>query len=185
MLKKLWNDPVWSKVIAGVILAVLAVIGTYLLNWWSTIGRFIKRIWGFIFSTTVVPNWLLGILCLPFLLAILIICALVWDKFHPSHTRKPDWHTYTSDIFEGLRWRWNYRYDGETCDLYSYCPHCNLQINPDDSMIYLTGQIRFHCDGCGWELRRFSESERSLENLIKRLIHQRIGNGTLVKQNQT
>jgi len=40
MLKQYWNDPVWSKVIAGIILAVGALIGTYFLDWWPAIGRF-------------------------------------------------------------------------------------------------------------------------------------------------
>lgn len=36
MLKKLWNDQVWSKVIAGLILAGLAIFGTYVLKLWPT-----------------------------------------------------------------------------------------------------------------------------------------------------
>jgi hypothetical protein len=181
---KVWNDPVWSKVIAGVILTVLAVIGTRLLNWWPTIGRFINSVWGFISSATVVPNWLLGLLCLLSLPMILLICVLVWSKFHPSQNKGPDWHTYTSDIFEGIRWRWHYSYDA-IGNLYPYCPKCNLQINPDDSMISLTGQIRFYCDGCNWKLRKLSESEGSLENKVKRLINQKISNGKWIEQNKT
>ena len=37
MLKVIWNDPVWSKVIAGGILAAVAALGAYLLNWWPII----------------------------------------------------------------------------------------------------------------------------------------------------
>jgi hypothetical protein len=40
MLKKAWDDPVWSKVIASVILAVGTLLITYFLNWWPAIGRF-------------------------------------------------------------------------------------------------------------------------------------------------
>lgn len=38
MLKKLWNDPVWSKVIATAIVGFVVLIGTYLLNLWPTIS---------------------------------------------------------------------------------------------------------------------------------------------------
>jgi hypothetical protein len=40
MLKKVWNDPVWSKVIAGIILACGAGFGTYFL--WPNIGHIFK-----------------------------------------------------------------------------------------------------------------------------------------------
>ena len=40
MLKEIWNDPVWSKVIAGIILACGAGFGTYFL--WPTIGHIFK-----------------------------------------------------------------------------------------------------------------------------------------------
>jgi hypothetical protein len=56
MLKKLWNDPVWSKVIAGVILSVIMAGLASFLNWWPTIGRFIKKVWEYIFSNTTIPN---------------------------------------------------------------------------------------------------------------------------------
>lgn len=36
MLKKFWNDPVWSKVIASVIFAFGALLATYFLNWWPS-----------------------------------------------------------------------------------------------------------------------------------------------------
>ncbi len=37
MLKVIWNDPVWIKVIAGGILAAGAVLGAYFMNWWPII----------------------------------------------------------------------------------------------------------------------------------------------------
>jgi hypothetical protein len=42
LMKALWHDPVWSKVIAGVILAVTAAVGAYLLQWWPIIGGFLS-----------------------------------------------------------------------------------------------------------------------------------------------
>jgi hypothetical protein len=45
MLKKLWNDPVWSKVIAAAIIALAG--GAWLAhwqNWWTPIGHAIGRV---------------------------------------------------------------------------------------------------------------------------------------------
>jgi len=175
ILKKLWNDSVWSKVIAGAILTVLAIIGTRLLNWWPTIGRFIKSIWGFILSTTAVPNWLLGILSLLSLSVIFIIFAIVWEQFHPSQTQELDWHTYTSDIFFGLRWRWRYSIYSGIYNLCSFCPNCDYQIYHYDS----------RCDSCGKILDQSYESQDALEDKVERLIQQKLRNGTWIEQNQT
>lgn len=62
MLKKFWNDPVWSKVIAGTILAAGAVLGTYFLDWWPVIGHLLRVVYSFARSSTQVPNWILGVL---------------------------------------------------------------------------------------------------------------------------
>jgi hypothetical protein len=119
------------------------------------------------------------------LLTILIICALVWGKFHPSQTKELAWRKYTSDTFLGLRWQWCYSNDGEIYDLYSFCPYCNFQIFPYNiGAFQFSNRIEFRCDSCGMELGKFDESPRSLENKVKRFIQQKIRNGTWVKQNQ-
>jgi hypothetical protein len=171
MLKKLWNDPVWSRVIASVIFVVGATIVTYFRK---TIGRFIKRILEFIFSTTAVPNWLIGLLCLLSLLAILIICAFIWDRFHPSQTKELAWSKYTSDIFFGLRWRWSYSIYSGISNLCSFCPDCDYQIYQYDSC----------CDSCGKRFDQPYESRDTIEGKVERLIQQKLRNGTWIKQNQ-
>lgn len=42
LMKELWHDPVWSKVIAWIILAVGAAVGTYFFKWWPIIGGFLS-----------------------------------------------------------------------------------------------------------------------------------------------
>lgn len=54
MLKKIWYDPVWSKVIATIIFAALAALAGLS---WNPIGTFLL-------SASLVPHWLLGLLCL-------------------------------------------------------------------------------------------------------------------------
>ena len=41
-MKTLWHDPVWSNVIAGANLAVLAVVGTYSLRLWPIMTGFLS-----------------------------------------------------------------------------------------------------------------------------------------------
>ena len=62
MLKKLWRDPVWSKVIAGAILAIIGSCATY---FWPTVKSFLK-------SSTAVPNWLF----IAVSLGVIVICRL-------------------------------------------------------------------------------------------------------------
>jgi hypothetical protein len=63
-VKKLWNDPVWSKVIASVIFAAGTAAVYSLLNWWSVISPLLARVFAFASSATPVPNWFIGILVL-------------------------------------------------------------------------------------------------------------------------
>lgn len=53
MLKKIWHDPVWSKVIAAILVATLSAVATLL--WKSSVGAFLLR-------TSPIPNWVLGLL---------------------------------------------------------------------------------------------------------------------------
>lgn len=82
MLKKLWHDPVGSKVIAGVILLIIggAGIGTYLLNGWPVIVQYAKDAYNFALSPTSLPNWIIGVLGLFAASTIIIILILIWPK---------------------------------------------------------------------------------------------------------
>lgn len=180
MVKKLWNDPVWSKVIAGVILAVGACIGSYFLNWWPRIGSFIRKAYEFIFFTTNVPNWLLGILVILCLPTIFIVLALLWERIHPKKQNDvSDWRSYKTDIYFGLRWRWKYFDDGGIYDAYTFCPHCDFQVFPYKASGYrIIDRIGFHCDSCSRDLGEVDESQDSLENKVIRLIQQKLRTGS-------
>lgn len=185
MVKKLWNDPVWSKVIAGVILAAGATIGAYFLNWWPNIGRFIKKGYELAFLSTNVPNWLLGLMSILSLPVILIAAALIWEKIHPKETKKgPEWLSYRSDIYFNLRWRWNYFEDGNIFDLHTFCPHCDFQVFPHNASSFrMIDRIGFRCDSCGRNLGEMDESPDSLQNKVKRFIQQKLRNGFWARQN--
>jgi hypothetical protein len=48
MLKKIWHDPVWSKVIAVGIIAIFTAVGSYLLGWFPIIGQWLVSDYGLI-----------------------------------------------------------------------------------------------------------------------------------------
>jgi hypothetical protein len=81
-MRKLWNDPVWSKVIAGVILAVSLTAVSYLANQGLVIDPFLTRVFAFTSSPTPIPNWLSGIFLL--VLAVALVRNMsphaTWDR---------------------------------------------------------------------------------------------------------
>ena len=64
MLRKIWHDPVWSKVIVGVVLSIGAATVAYFLDWWPRIIQSLTAAPRFLGQRTSVPNWLLGSLVL-------------------------------------------------------------------------------------------------------------------------
>ena len=176
MLKKLWNDSVWSNVIAGTILAVGALLGAYFLDWWPTIGRFTKDAYNFSLSPTSLSNWIIGVLGLLAAPTIIVLLAMIWQTIFPSSaTTATDWRNYTTDKFSGLRWRWRYRENGQIYSVYTFCPHCDFQVYAKDISTYrAVDRIEFSCDSCGKRLGEFAESSASLESKVERFIQQKI-----------
>ena len=183
ILTRLWHDPVWSKVIAGAILAVGATVATYFLDWWPVIGRFISSSYVVALSSASVPVWVIVLVVLLALPTVLFLAALIWKRLFPSQSSPPSWKLYTSDIYFGLRWRWRYLDEGHIYDMHSFCPHCDFQVYARDVSSYrVISHIAFSCESCGQQLGDFQESLESLENKIKRFIQQKIRNGTWLSQ---
>jgi hypothetical protein len=88
VIKKLWHDPVWSKIISSALYAAFvgaAGIGaaTYF-HWWSAILTFL-------FGTFLVQRWLFGAL----LLGVLALLALRIDlALTRRKARRPRWFTW-------------------------------------------------------------------------------------------
>lgn len=176
---KLWHDPVWSKVIAGIILAIGAAIGAYFLDWWTAIDAFASSSYQFALSATSVPNWILMLMALLSLPTVALICAFAWQTAFPQKEDHLSWRNYTTDIYFNLRWRWKYFDDGGIYDPHTFCPHCDFQVFAQDvSSFRVIEHIAFHCDSCGRHLGEFQESFAALENKTKRFIQQKIRNGT-------
>ncbi len=178
-IRKHWHDPVWSKVIAATILAIAAVIGTYLLDWWPIISRMLKATLDFAFSSTAIPNWLLGILVVSLLLVLIIIGLVIWNKRH-SGQLAPNWLSYTTYTFFSIRWTWRYDETKKIIDLYSFCTDCDFQIYPQPNHDFLDQftHIQFHCENCGRNFGKFQEGIAQFENKVIRHIQRKIRNGS-------
>jgi hypothetical protein len=166
VLTKFSRHPVWSNVIAGLIVAGILGVITYSLNWWPTITRALTATNSFLWQRTSVPNWLLGFMILIALAALLTVVTVVIAN--TSRPPTPSWRSYTKDTFEGLTWRWAYDIHGGIYNLTSFCPHCDFEIDPR------LGQ----CESCGRRLTAVDGLIDHIHERIEKLIQQKVRNGT-------
>ncbi len=135
VLKKIWADPVWSKVIATAILTVAATVTTYLVGWWPNIATNASKIGFLAAASTPVPNWLLVPICLLAAFGVFVPLAILY-----RHIAGPDWHDYQQDTFFGIVWRWRYARDTIITPV-AFCPRCDTQMSPALTLITPTIRI--------------------------------------------
>lgn len=184
MIKEIWKDPVWSKVIATGILAIIASVGAYLLGIWGDIGLIISQSWAFICESTFTPNWLLGLMSIP---CILIIVALIEEARDKFIEKEPvlSYKNYNKDEFFGLTWAWRYL-NGGVDNLHSLCPHCEYQILPKNSSIYIAApSYEYSCDDCNYSAGSFEGHPENINQRVKLKIQQNLRTGQWVKKQNT
>ena len=178
MWERLWKDPVWSKVIAWGITAAIGGLGTYLLGYWPVVGRAISAAWNFLFASSNVSNWVIALLILGTVPSVALLAALAKHVVRGERASTPNWTSYKTDYFLGLRWRWNYA-GGNIVKLHAFCPICDYQLFARNASGYdLIDRISFSCDSCNRALAEFDESETHLESKIERFIQQKVRNNT-------
>ena len=174
-IKKIWHDPVWSKVISAAIMAVVVII----FPWWQRVTTLLEKTYVIFLQHSLMPNWLVGLMALCSLIVIMIVVVTVWSSFWPNSS-VPNWKSeYREDLFFNIRWRWRYSTDNAVTGILSYCPECDLQIYSINAGGYRAiPTIVFVCECCNTKSREFDESYSKLENKIERFIHQKIRNKT-------
>ena len=178
MFSRIWHDPVWSKVIAGAILGLGALILSYVFDWWPWIFSTAYRAVAFISSESAIPHWALLVGGLLALFGLICVGILMWARFFETDART-SWKSYTSDIFFGLKWRWKYTTDGSIWEVVSFCPQCDYQVLPQRSSAYnVIIAIDYHCESCGRDLAEFTDSYEVLESRVVRSAQQKLRNGT-------
>lgn len=178
--KDIWSDPVWSKVIAGAILAVAGVIITYFLDWWPAIGVATSGLFTYLGESSSIPNWIIGVGATCSLLVAFVVAAIIWQIIFPSATdSEPSSRTYISDQFYGLRWHWQYSSSGDIYPLYPCCANCDYQVQPENVSGYSAVlQIQYRCDLCGKEVGPFDIDPDQIENRVERMIQQKLRTGS-------
>lgn len=142
-LKKVWKDPVWSSVIAGVILLGL---GQHFFGLWVYVSKGVEWVWSVIVAEVAVPLWLLviGIPVLVFLIP--VVTKLTPDK-------EPNFTKYTNDHILGIDWNWKwippnkFRAEYKFDELIARCPDCKSVLNINDYDGRLVYCIN---DSCKW-----------------------------------
>ena len=200
-LKKIWHDPVWSKVIAAAVIAMLTWIANLFFHWWSWAGllrnaaRLLKTAWEFVFSTSPVPHWLigLGVLLIILAAAILIVASTAAHQAKSTQFAQislPPWHSYTTDMFYEVRWRWRYDIAGQVTDLNCFCPRCDCQLFiQEPSPILFHGipnrePTLFCCPRCGSIVRQIHERADQIELAVTAFIGRNVRNNLWGSENE-
>lgn len=174
VLRRIWADPVWSKVISTVIIAVPGSAALW--AGWTTFLTWINACIAFLGNATAVPNWLLAIGVILSLIALgsgfLLAAIALRGAVNPSP------NTYRRDYFIGMVWRWRYGIDNRVYDIVPFCPHCDFQIIPRRANAYQAVDcLVFECEHCGRFNTTINESWDDIERQVERRIHLKLRNG--------
>jgi hypothetical protein len=182
MIKSLWKDPVWSKVIATGILALLTYLGAYLLGLSPAIIAFFAQSWGFFTATSSVPNWLIGLMTIPCLVLGWALVVELKSRMSAEVTEPVNWNSYQRDNFFGLLWGW--RYSGNSIEgLHSLCPNCEYQVLPRDVSSYIAvPRFECKCEDCGYSAGSFKGEPRELLHKVELKIQKELRTGNWVKK---
>lgn len=180
LLKKIWGDPVWSKVIAAAILGTAAIATAYLKGWRPSFTTLVRDAISFALAKSPVPNWLLAL----FILCSLGLLFLFGIAFWPSSGKAPFRVSFREGNFFHIRWRWSYGPDGDIDRLSAFCPVCDLQIHPQYVNSYREpDRVEYRCEDCRALLHEFNIPQEDVESLIIRHIHKNIRTGRWKAQN--
>lgn len=178
MIRRIWSDPVWSKVIASLLITFFSAVVAYAYFWWPSIASAANALASMAVDQSTLPNWVIWLLLLLSAAAALIVLFAFRNWIRPRTSGETEWQSYVEDNFKGLKWRWKFGdHPGEIYDVCCFCPKCDFQLFPYDSSPYgASDRIGFYCDECSIHLGEHEESFSSLNSRIERHIQQKIRN---------
>jgi hypothetical protein len=195
MFKKVWHDPVWSKVISGLILSALAWAGIHF-GWWTVVSKVARSAARWVFAlltgTSPIPHWLIGLAGFMVLLAFVILGLAVAATHSGSESAfariipPPPWLSYTTDTFYKVRWRWTYRAGGEMTVPVCFCPRCDCQL-----VAHNRGRVpgmdttAFHCPACDGYIHEVDKPIDYIEQTVALFIQKKIRNNTWAGRDST
>jgi hypothetical protein len=173
VLKKVWNDPVGSKLIAA---AIIAAVGGWVAYHWSNVWlpalqRVAAAAWAFLLAKSLLSHWAVGLLLLGDVLFLVLLAWVVLIATQAGKEKPPEYLSYTSDNFYGLKWVW--KYEGMVPRILAALCSCGFQVNPDDNSIFASS-LRFHCENCRRTIPVEGHSWGSLQDAVMRHIQLRL-----------
>lgn len=140
-IKKVWNDPVWSKVIAGVILAVGAAVYSVVKGWLSdteTISDVLQVVF-----TYKVNIWL----ALAAIILFLIISVARSNKKDEDIPVPPFVKDFTENFYINHVWTW--RWQWSTTEHFYYIEDLGIRCSNCKNGKMTEGQEGYMCAKCG------------------------------------
>jgi hypothetical protein len=173
--KEIWRDPVWSKVISAAIIAIAAVVGTFLLALFSQpVSTGLAHGWTYVAADAMVPRWLLGLLILSALATAVWIAIITIARLRAS----PDaWLSYTEDEFHFVQWRWDLDKEYGVSNIRGFCPACDFELDVDVENTrkgLCTTTYRCPCQQISMP---FHDNPNGVHDRVKKTVEQRIRNG--------
>jgi hypothetical protein len=180
-----WNDPVWSKVIAGTILAILTAIWVTVSHDWHVVGAWITSTWNWVKVGGNLPGWAQLLLYLGSAGFIYLVIVIVLAARRAAQNRiKPEIK------FMGLIWRWQIRRRSDRDEMVSviaFCPECEMQIHPTRVRDVPRNHTKFICDRCQGRPERldFEGEPEEVEDRVIREAQRQLRLGILGKTAET
>jgi hypothetical protein len=170
--KKIWVDPVWSKVISAVIIGG-GITAWASVHWWEKLQHAWGVTLGFLAADISLPRWLL-LLMICWIVGTVGVIAITFISARGEPVS--DWRSYNEDMFLGLRWRWKIDFGNPTL-ITSFCPECDYPLDN-----YLghkhEGCTKFVCSHCAKTLVSIPGDINFIENRIYNLIQLSVRNGS-------
>lgn len=163
-IKKIWTDPVWSKVIATAVLGVPALFFAYK----SDLEKYLDIALSFVGTEIAISR---GLFCFFALLTVLVIAVAVQRLFAKSSLPLEPWRSYVDDSFFGLNWHWEYSEKGAVKLIGAYCIQCNYQVLPELMGAYrAVARVGYHCDSCEQTVTTDEDSIANVESKVRRYV---------------
>lgn len=169
--RAIWSDPVWSKVIASGILALLCVVAAAVTRFHEQSHAAFLAVRSALVGDVRVPAYAVALGGAAVLAAAVQVVMVATRRLLPFVVREAKWRQFREGDYHGMRWRWKVSDDGWVFDPKPYCPHCDCELRTRDRSPYQAApELLMGCDGCGFCAVLSTESEDDFVQTVKRLI---------------
>ncbi len=141
MLKKIWKDPVWSKVISVGVLTLLGWLGDKLSDGWVLSA--LKTVWRWIKLVMVYEVAIYWVIIL--IIVLIIVSFIMTNKSKPKPLFK--YENYKKDKIGDYKYLWDYKFDShefklKVNNIYLLCPECATQMTDKQDLTYVCPRCR-------------------------------------------